>query len=122
MRIDQFLWCVRQFKSRNLATSGCKKGDIKINNKSVKPSKEVMISDMLQIRKNQVWHKYKIIGFPISRMGPKFLNLYLEETTERFILEEENLKKLSFKIQRSPGKGRPTKKERRKIDNFDKKN
>ena len=122
MRVDQFLWCVRQFKSRNLASSGCKKGSVKINSKLVKPSKEVMINDILQVRKNQAWHKYKIVEFPVSRVGPKFVNLYLKETTEKHILEKENFKNLAFKIQRNYAKGRPTKKERRKIDDFDKKN
>lgn len=122
MRIDQFLWCVRLFKSRNLACSECKKGNTKINDILVKPSKEVIIGDIIQIRKNQVWCKYKITEIPINRLGPKLVNLYLTEITEQYILDKENLKRLSFKIQRSPGKGRPTKKERRKIDDFDKKN
>jgi len=122
MRIDQFLWCVRQFKSRNLASSWCKKSNIKINNILVKPSKEVIINDTLQIRKNQIWHTYKITDIPMKRMGPKLVNLYLSETTDKYILERENLKKLSCRIERVPGKGRPTKKERREIDDLNKKN
>ena len=122
MRIDQFLWCVRQFKSRNLASSWCKKSNIKINNILVKPSKEVIINDTLQIRKNQMWRTYRITDIPEGRMGPKLVNLYISETTDKYILDRENLKKLSCRIERDPGKGRPTKKERREIDDFNKKN
>ena len=122
MRIDQFLWCVRQFKSRNLASSWCKKSNIKINNMLVKPSKEVIINDTLQIRKNQIWRTYKITDIPMGRMGPKLVNLYIDETTDKYILDKENLKKLSCRIERLQGKGRPTKKERREIDDLNKKN
>ena len=121
MRIDQFLWCVRKFKSRNLASSWCKKNNIKINNMLVKPSKEVVINDKLHIRKNQIWRTYKITDIPMGRMGPKLVNLYISETTDKDILDRENLKKLSFKIERDQGKGRPTKKERREIDDLNKK-
>jgi len=122
MRIDQFLWCVRQFKSRNLASSWCKKSNIKINNILVKPSKEVIINDTLQIRKNQMWRTYRITDIPVGRIGPKLVNLYISETTDKYILDRENLKKLSCRIERDPGKGRPTKKERREIDDLNKKN
>ncbi len=122
MRIDQFLWSIRQFKSRNLASSWCKKNNIKINNILVKPSKEVVINDTLQIRKNQIWRTYRITDIRAGRMGPKLVNLYISETTDKYILDRENLKKLSYRIERDPGKGRPTKKERREIDDLNKKN
>ena len=122
MRIDQFLWCVRQFKSRNLASSWCKKSNIKINDMLVKASKEVIINDTLHVRKNQIWRTYKIIDIPKGRMASKLVNLYLSETTDKHILDRENLKRLSCRIERIPGKGRPTKKERREIDDLNKKN
>ena len=87
----------------------------------VKPSKEVIINDTLQIRKNQMWRTYRITDIPRGRMGPKLVNLYISETTDKYILDRENLKKLSFRIERDPGKGRPTKK-RREIDDLNKKN
>ena len=114
MRIDQFLWCIRQFKSRNLASSWCKKSNIKINNILVKPSKEVVINDTLQIRKNQIWRTYRITDIPAGRMGPKLVNLYISETTDKYILDRENLKKLSYRIERDPGKGDQLKKKEEK--------
>ena len=105
MRVDQFLWCVRKFKSRNLASISCKKNDVKF-----------------KIRKNQVWREYKIIDFPKNRVGPKLVNLYFKEITDKSIIEKENIKKFSFGVKRDSGKGRPTKKERREIDGLDLKN
>ena len=122
MRVDQFLWCVRKFKSRNLASISCKKSDIQVNDKIIKPSKDIIINDKIKIRKNQVWREYKIIAFPKNRVGPKLVSLYFKEITDIIIIEKENIKKFSFGIKRDSGKGRPTKKERREIDGLDLKN
>ena len=119
MRVDQFLWCVRKFKSRNLASISCKKSDIQVNDKIIKPSKDIIINDKIKIRKNQVWREYKIIAFPKKRVGPKLVSLYFKEITDISIIEKENIKKFSFGIKRDSGKGRPTKKERREIDGLD---
>ena len=122
MRVDQFLWCVRKFKSRNLASISCKKSDIQVNDKIIKPSKDIIINDKIKIRKNQVWREYKIIAFPKNRVGPKLVSLYFKEITDISIIEKENIKYFSFGIKRDSGKGRPTKKERREIDGIDFKN
>lgn len=122
MRVDQFLWCIRKFKSRNLASISCKKNDVKVNDKIIKPSKEIVINDKIKIRKNQVWREYQIIAFPKNRVGPKLVNLYFKEITDKSIIEKENIKKFSFGVKRDSGKGRPTKKERREIDGLDLKN
>ena len=119
MRVDQFLWCVRKFKSRNLASISCKKSDIQVNDKIIKPSKDIIINDKIKIRKNQVWREYKIIAFPKNRVGPKLVSLYFKEITDISIIEKENIKYFSFGIKRDSGKGRPTKKERREIDGLD---
>ena len=51
MRIDQFLWCIRYYKSRTMATEACKKGNVKLNNKIIKPSKEINIGEIIEIKK-----------------------------------------------------------------------
>ena len=117
MRIDQFLWNIRYFKSRSQSTDACKKGKIKLNTKIIKPSKEIGIGEIIEIRKKQNNFKIKISDIPKKRVGSKICNLYFEDLTDYSILKKNQMINISKKIERTE-KGRPTKKQRREIDNF----
>lgn len=116
MRIDQFLWCIRLFKSRNLATNACKKGHIRINEQTVKPSREVLPTDVVWVRKEQIWRSFEVLDIPKSRMGAKWVNIYCMETTPKEAFELQEFQALSRVLEREKGTGRPTKKDRRSID------
>lgn len=116
MRIDQLLWYVRIFKSRNIASNSCKKGVVKINSQSVKPSKEPYVGDIISVRKNQIWYTFTLIDFPERRVSAKWVSLYVQEKTSADVFEVQNLQRLAKDGKREKGTGRPTKKERRKID------
>ena len=73
MRIDQYLWCVRLYKSRNIANSVCKKGMIKLNGQKVKPSRDILPLDYIEIRKEQIWRKFQILDIPDSFFVKKFI-------------------------------------------------
>tara|TARA_A100001011_G_C13722330_1_gene600083 strand:- start:50 stop:430 length:381 start_codon:yes stop_codon:yes gene_type:complete len=116
MRIDQYLWFVRIFRSRNMASNACKAGKIKINDIIVKPSREALPLDIVQVRKEQSWRSYKITDLPLSRLSAKLVGLYQTEITDISVLNNQELKGLSAKVVRDEGTGRPTKKQRREID------
>lgn len=116
MRIDQYLWFVRIFRSRNMASNACKAGKIKINDQIVKPSREALPLDIVQVRKEQLWRSYKITDLPLSRLSAKLVGLYQTEITDISVLNNQELKGLSAKVVRDEGTGRPTKKQRREID------
>ena len=118
MRIDQYLWCIRIFKSRNIANNACRKGYVYINDIKVKPSREVSIMDIIKIKKNQIFKTLKVTEIPLNRVGAKFSNIYYIETTPSSILKQDELERLASRITRDEGSGRPTKKERREIDDF----
>jgi|TARA_B100001059_G_scaffold191139_1_gene194236 ribosome-associated heat shock protein Hsp15 len=116
MRIDQYLWFVRIFRSRNMASNACKAGKIKINDQIVKPSREALPLDIVQVRKEQLWRSYKITDLPLSRLSAKLVGLYQTEITDISVINHQELKGLSAKVIRDEGTGRPTKKQRREID------
>jgi ribosome-associated heat shock protein Hsp15 len=116
MRIDQYLWFVRIFRSRNMASNACKAGKIKINDQIVKPSREALPLDIVQVRKEQLWRSYKITDLPLSRLSAKLVGLYQTEITDISMINHQELKGLSAKVIRDEGTGRPTKKQRREID------
>ena len=118
MRIDKFLWCVRFYKTRSLASQACKKGAIKVNNDHVKPSREVFVGDTLLIRKNPVIHQIEILEMPANRMAAKKLGLFIKDHTPKEAFEKLALVKQASDYYRAKGTGRPTKKDRRDIDNF----
>tara|TARA_Y100000768_G_C23615702_1_gene512622 strand:+ start:168 stop:533 length:366 start_codon:yes stop_codon:yes gene_type:complete len=120
MRIDQLLWCLRYYKSRSLATSACKKGYIKINGENVKPSKQVIVLDKIILRKNQFNHEFKILDIPKNRIGSKLLNIYRESLTNNYEESSKKLMSLGEVLKRKKGEGRPTKKDRRKLDDLNK--
>ena len=69
MRIDKYLWCVRYFKTRNIATEACKKGHIKVNGEAAKPSREIYKNDQIVVRKNQINYQIEVLDIPESRVG-----------------------------------------------------
>ncbi len=118
MRIDKFLWCVRYFKTRSIATTACKQGKVKMNDASVKPSKEIYATDKISIRKNQIDYQIEVLDLPPSRVGAKLVNLYINDITPKEAFEKMELLKYSKDYYRKKGTGRPTKKDRRNIDDW----
>lgn len=118
MRIDKYLWCVRYFKTRNIATNACKKGQVKVNNDVVKPSREVYPLDTIEVRKNQINYKLIVNDIPSSRVGAKLVDIYRKDITPKEAFEAQDLLKFSIDYYRKKGTGRPTKKDRRDIEDF----
>jgi len=118
MRIDQYLWCVRYFKSRSLASQACRKGAIKINNATVKPSREVLTLDRIEVRKEQIWYQMTVLDIPKSRVGAKLVDIYRQDTTPKTAFEQKEMQALDAFQPREKGLGRPTKKDRRSMEGF----
>ena len=118
MRIDKYLWCVRYYKTRNIATEACKKGHIKINGEQVKPSREVYKNDKIIVRKNHINYQLEVLDIPLSRVGAKLVDLYRQDNTPKEAFEQAELQQLVQDYYCEKGEGRPTKKDRRAIDNL----
>src|SRR5210317_1875517 len=118
MRIDKFLWCLRYYKTRNQATTACKKGHIKINGLQVKPSREVYPTDEIIVRKNQINYELKVNDIPPNRVGAKLVDVYRIDKTPKEQFESQELLKYAKDYYRKKGTGRPTKKDRRNIDDY----
>lgn len=118
MRIDKYLWCTRYFKTRSIATEACKKGHIKINGSSVKPSKEVFSGEKLIVRKDQINYEIEVLDIPANRVGAKLVDLYRKDVTPKEAFENQDILKYSKDYYRKKGAGRPTKKDRRDIDTY----
>ncbi|MGG6231375.1 RNA-binding S4 domain-containing protein [Tenacibaculum sp. SDUM215027] len=118
MRIDKYLWCIRLFKTRSIATDACKKGHVKIEGTNLKPSKEIFGNEEITIRKNQINYKIKVLDIPPSRVGAKLVDLYRKDVTPKEEFEKTELLKYSKDYYRKKGTGRPTKKDRRDIDDY----
>ncbi|WP_397446843.1 RNA-binding S4 domain-containing protein [Polaribacter sp. R77954] len=118
MRVDKYLWCIRIFKTRSIATAACKKGQVKIDNSNIKPSKEVYGNELILIRKNQINYQIKVLDLPKSRVGAKLVDLYRKDITPKEEFEKNELLKYSKDYYRKKGAGRPTKKDRRDIEGF----
>ncbi|HOO19195.1 MAG TPA: RNA-binding S4 domain-containing protein, partial [Paludibacteraceae bacterium] len=115
---DKWLWAVRLFKTRTLAAEACKKGKVLIQNVPVKPSHLVKVGDVINIKRNPVLYSYKILKLAENRMNAKLVSDFMADVTTPDQRELIELGKISKKMGRKPGSGRPTKKERRELDNF----
>ncbi len=118
MRIDKFLWCVRYFKTRNMVTELCKKNHVTVNGQVAKPSREVFPSDDVTFRKEQIIYKIKVLAIPESRVGAKLVDIYRKDETPAESFAHLELLKLSKEHYRKTGEGRPTKKDRRDLENY----
>lgn len=118
MRIDKYLWCVRYYKTRSMATEACKKGHIAVNGQDAKPSREVFPTDKITLRKDQIKYILTVLDVPQNRVGPKLVDIYRKDETPAEAFEHLELLKLSKEHYRAKGQGRPTKKDRRDIDDY----
>ena len=118
MRIDKYLWCVRYFKTRSLATNACKNGHVKINGEAIKPSRDIYIGDEIELRRNQINYRFLVLDMPPSRVGAKLVDIYRKDTTPSKEFEIGDMLRLHKDSHRKKGSGRPTKKERRDIDEY----
>lgn len=119
VRIDKFLWAVRLYKTRSKATDACKTGKVKVDNKLIKPSRILNGGESIQLRKGPITYSYDIVELLVNRVGAKLVPNYIKNTTSKEDLEKIEVLKLSYTRWRDRGKGRPTKKDRREIDDFD---
>lgn len=118
MRIDKFLWSVRFYKTRTVAADEIKKNRVSIGENVVKSSKEVKEGDVIKVRKNQIDYKIKVIQIPKSRIGAKLVALHVRDMTDPQQYEILQLRRMEQSYYRSKGEGRPTKKDRRDIDDY----
>ena len=118
VRIDKWLWAVRLYKTRSLATEACKKGRVQIQGTAVKPSRVVKTGDIIQIKHPPVVYSFKVLAPAQNRMNARLVPEFMENVTTADQLELIELGKLAAKTARERGTGRPTKKERRDMDDF----
>ena len=118
MRIDKFLWYVRYFKTRSIATDEVKKNRVWVNDELAKPAKEVMVGDLVKVRKDQIIYTFEVLQMPKSRMGAKLVTLYIKDRTDKEQKDLLELRRSSQNYYRSKGEGRPTKRDRRDLDDF----
>ena len=118
IRLDKFVWSVRLTKTRSIATELIAKGKIRINGLDVKPSKDVKVSDVIHVLKNSAVCTYKIKALIDKRVGPKLVIDYLEDITPLEEIEKFKLYVDSQSVYRQNGTGKPTKKDRRSLDDF----
>lgn len=118
MRIDKFLWCVRFYKTRSIAADEIKKNRVSIAGTTVKSSREVAPGNIIKVRKNQIDYQIAVLSIPKSRVGPKLVPLYIGDKTEKEQYEILKLRNLNQDYYRNRGEGRPTKKDRRSMDDF----
>jgi ribosome-associated heat shock protein Hsp15 len=118
MRIDKFLWCVRLFKTRSLATDAIKREQVRIGHRIVKASAEVKPGDVFALREAPVWRSWEVLEIPASRVGAKLVPGLIAERTAFEDLEKLELARLAKAHDRDPGEGRPTKRDRRDMDRF----
>ena len=118
MRVDKYLWCIRYFKTRSIATKACKEGKVRVNGDIIKPSREIYPTDKIMVRKNQVNYELVVLDTPKSRLGAKLVDIYRKDVTPAETLQKLDLLKYSKDYYRKRGTGRPTKKDRREIDEW----
>lgn len=119
MRVDKYLWCVRYYKTRNMVTEACKKNQISVNGQVAKASREVFPMDKISFRKDQITYSITVLDIPLNRVGPKLVDIYRKDETPAEVFAHLDMLKLSKEHYRKTGVGRPTKKDRRDLDNFD---
>ena len=118
MRIDKWLWATRVFKTRSLATDQCKLGRVTIKGMNVKPSHNIKVGDVIEVRKPPVTFTFEVVGLLSNRVGAKLVTNYLKNITPEDQYKILEMARIGGFVRRQKGMGRPTKKEGREMAAF----
>lgn len=118
LRVDKFVWFVRLAKTRSVAAEEVSKGRVKLNGESVKPSKEVKVGDVVSIHRNTAVFSYKVLQLLDRRVGAKLVADHISDITPLEEVEKFKAYQLAQSAYRVHGTGKPSKKDRREIDDF----
>ena len=118
VRIDKWLWAVRLFKSRALASEACEKGKIRIGDQVVKASRNIKPGDIISIRKGAFTMQFEVLQLSENRMPAKAVSEFCKDITPSEEREKMKLHAIEVSLYRNRGEGRPTKKDRRDLDSF----
>lgn len=121
VRIDKWLWAMRVFKTRTVATESCKKGRISVGTGDgtiVKPSRAIKVGDIINVRKPPVTYSFRVKALTENRLGAKLVPDYMENITPQSQYDLLEIVKISGFIDRRKGLGRPTKREGRELQRF----
>lgn len=118
LRLDKFIWAIRIAKTRSLAHEAISKGKIKINFKDVKPSYQPQENDIITIHRNSAVFSYKVITLIDKRIGAKLVHDFIENTTPQEEIDKFEQYLLSQKLYKINGDGKPSKKDRRDLEEF----
>ena len=118
VRIDKWLWAVRIFKSRTIAVEACKKGRVSIGGTNVKASRMIKVGDVIDVRKPPVTYSFKVLNLSERRMGAKLVPEYMENVTPQSLYDILELNRIGGFVNRVKGTRRPTKKDRRSMEDF----
>ncbi len=118
VRIDKYLWAIRVYKTRSEATDACNGGKVRLNGTDPKPSKPVKPGDVIVVRKGAVTYTYKVLELIDKRQGARLVPQYAENLTPQEELDKLHAPVETFFLKRDRGTGRPTKKDRRQMDDL----
>jgi len=117
-RLDKWLWAVRVFKTRPLATEACRAGSVEISERVAKPAREVQAGEVVKVKLGLFTRTLRVVGVPRSRVGAKLLPDFCVDLTPPEAFEKLRERSVQQILARAPGSGRPTKRDRREIDGF----
>ena len=118
LRLDKFIWAIRIAKTRSLAHEAISKGKIKMNFKDIKPSYQPQVNDIITIHRNSAVFSYKVIALTDKRIGAKLVHDFIKNITPQEEIDKFEQYLLSQKSYRINGDGKPSKKDRRALDDF----
>lgn len=118
IRVDKWLWAVRVFKTRSKASEACRKGNVTVGDMPVKPARVIHVGEIIKVRKAPITKSLKVLALSGKRMGAKLIVDFVEDVTPAEELELLEMQKNMRWSNRDRGTGRPTKKDRRELDDF----
>jgi ribosome-associated heat shock protein Hsp15 len=117
-RIDKWLWTVRVYRTRSLATDACRAGSVVINEQPAKPARDVRVGEVIYVQQGVVQRTLVVRAIPGRRVGPKFVATFCEDRTRPEEFEKARQQRVQHLLAREKGSGRPTKRDRRELDRF----
>jgi len=117
-RIDKWLWAARIFKTRTMAAAACKKGQVSLSGAQLKASRTIKAGNVIEVRKPPITYSFRVLQPIEKRVSAKLIPEILENITAPEQYEILEMSKISGFVNRAKGTGRPTKKDRRSLEEF----